>query len=212
MVKLYLYERNISIVIFFTPFSQQVLRNHISETEIKCRIKFFMKFYTEVGGEIGHSEGKNLWSKGPLCYIQPRLLTWRALTGLEYIYKMWIPFSWHSSMYERSGSCAKLTWCPSSLTYFARALRWMSENEFYFLNNTLFTLYNCRRQSNCWEDTYSCCLFQVWCYISNEQLWWCLSQNCSYYVDRYCTPLFYLLKHIKEAKTHPVNQFYLQFK
>ena len=43
---------------FFTPLSQQVIRNHISETEKSTEMRFFMKVYTQVGGEIGHSEEK----------------------------------------------------------------------------------------------------------------------------------------------------------
>ena len=42
-----------------------------------------MKVYIQVGGETGHSEEKNLGSKGPPHYIQPRPLTGRALAGLE---------------------------------------------------------------------------------------------------------------------------------
>ena len=42
-----------------------------------------MTVYTQVGGETGHSEGKNLGSKAPPRYIQPRPLTRRALAGLE---------------------------------------------------------------------------------------------------------------------------------
>ena len=51
-------------------------------------MRFFMKVYAQVGGETGHSEGKNLGSKGPRR-IQPRLPTRRALAGLRtgvYIY------------------------------------------------------------------------------------------------------------------------------
>ena len=85
MIKLYLFERNVFTAIFFTPLSQQVIRNHISEKEKSTKMRFFMEVNTQVGGEIGHSKGKNLGSKGPPCYIQPRPLTWRALAGLECI-------------------------------------------------------------------------------------------------------------------------------
>ena len=58
MIKLYLFERNVFTPNFFTPFSQQVIRNHISETEkTPAKMKIFVTFYTQVGGEIGHSEG-----------------------------------------------------------------------------------------------------------------------------------------------------------
>ena len=87
MTNLYLFERNVFTAIFFTPLSQQVIRNHISEMEKSTKMRFFMKVYTQVGGEIWQSEGKNLGSKGPPRYIQPRPLTRRALAGLECIKK-----------------------------------------------------------------------------------------------------------------------------
>ena len=59
MIKLYLFERNVFTASFFTPLSQQVIRNHISETEKSTKMRIFMKVHTQVGGEIGHSEGKN---------------------------------------------------------------------------------------------------------------------------------------------------------
>ena len=86
MIKLYLFERNVFTAIFFTPLSQQVIRNHISETEKSTKVRFFIKVYTQVGGEMGHSEGKKLGSKGPLRYIQPCPLTRRTLAGQECIY------------------------------------------------------------------------------------------------------------------------------
>ena len=46
-------------------------------------MKFFVKFYTQMGVEIGHSEWKNLGSKWPPRYIQPRPRTWRAFVRLE---------------------------------------------------------------------------------------------------------------------------------
>ena len=51
-------------------------------------MKIFVKFYTQVGGEIGHSEGKKLGSKGPPRYTQPRPLTRRTITRLECICSM----------------------------------------------------------------------------------------------------------------------------
>ena len=71
MIKLYLFERNVFSAIFFIPLSDQVIRNHIrvSETEKSTKMRFFKKVYTQVGGETGHSGGKNLGSKGPLHYI-----------------------------------------------------------------------------------------------------------------------------------------------
>ena len=88
MIKLYLFERNVSTAIFFTPLSQQVIRNHISETEKSTKMRFFMKVYTQVGGEIGGGGGGgggDLGSKGPrvISIIQPRPLMRRALAGLE---------------------------------------------------------------------------------------------------------------------------------
>ena len=65
MIKLYLFEKNVFTAIFFTRLSQQVIRNHISEMEKSTKMRFFMKVYTQVVGEIGHSEGKILGSKGP---------------------------------------------------------------------------------------------------------------------------------------------------
>ena len=85
MIKLYLFERNVFTAIFFTPLSQQVIRSHISEMEKSTKMGFFVKVYTQMGGEIGHSEGKNLGAKGPLRYIHPRPLTRCALAGLECI-------------------------------------------------------------------------------------------------------------------------------
>ena len=41
MIKLYLFERNVFTAIFFTPLSQQVIRNHISETEKKHKNEIF---------------------------------------------------------------------------------------------------------------------------------------------------------------------------
>ena len=73
MIKLYLFERNVFTAIFFTPLSQQ------SETQKSTKMRFFMKVYIQMGGGTGNSEGKNLGSKGPPRYIQPRPLTWRAL-------------------------------------------------------------------------------------------------------------------------------------
>ena len=70
---------------FFTPLSQQVIRNHISEMEKSTKIRFFMKVHTHVGEEIQHLEGKNLGSKGPPRLFQPRPLTRRALAGLKCI-------------------------------------------------------------------------------------------------------------------------------
>ena len=83
MIRLYLFERNVFKAIFFTPLSQQVIRNHISETEKSAEMRFFMKVYTQVGGEIRRSEGKNLGPKGPPHYIQPHPLTLRiSRTGV----------------------------------------------------------------------------------------------------------------------------------
>ena len=55
MIKLYLFERNVFIAFLFTPFSQQVIRNRIPETEInKDEILY------KVGGEIGIQREK-IW-------------------------------------------------------------------------------------------------------------------------------------------------------
>ena len=51
MIKLYLFEKNVFTAIFFTPYSQQVIRNHISETEIKCKNEIFREIlYTSEWG------------------------------------------------------------------------------------------------------------------------------------------------------------------
>ena len=49
MIKLYLFERNVFIAIFFTPLSQQAIRNHISEKEKKHKNEIFHEsLYTKL--------------------------------------------------------------------------------------------------------------------------------------------------------------------
>ena len=75
MIKLYLFERNVFTAIFFTPFSQQVISNHISETEIKRKNNFFRGILYTSGWGNWTLRGKKMGSKGPPHYIQPRPLT-----------------------------------------------------------------------------------------------------------------------------------------
>ena len=124
MIKLYLFERNVFTAIFFTPLSQQVIRNHISETEKSTKKRFFMKVYTQVGGEIGHSEGKNLGSKGPARYIQPRPLMRRTLAGLECIGKSYATTVYKCDDEKMTPSLSETTVTSVDNVFLRRKLRY----------------------------------------------------------------------------------------